>query len=131
MRGFIEETESTWDAVARVATQKLSDSHNNLNNLTREISIHTRTAVDRAGERLTGRVERLLRRAPQVVLDAVTRTDNLEVRIRLLDPKNVLARGWSITRTADGRVIRSTADVSVDKKITTVVADGSISSTVN
>ena len=131
VRGFIEETESTWDAVARVATQKLSDSHNNLNNLTREISIHTRTAVDRAGERLTGRVERLLRRAPQIVLDAVTRTDNLEVRIRLLDPKNVLARGWSITRTADGRVIRSTADVSADEKITTVVADGSISSTVN
>ncbi|MSO40172.1 MAG: hypothetical protein EXQ66_07110, partial [Ilumatobacteraceae bacterium] len=82
-------------------------------------------------ERLTGRVERLLRRAPQIVLDAVTRTDNLEARIRLLDPKNVLARGWSITRTADGRVIRSTADVSVDEKITTVVADGSISSTVN
>ena len=53
------------------------------------------------------------------------------MRIRLLDPKNVLARGWSITRTADGRVIRSTADVSVDEKITTVVADGSISSTVN
>ncbi|MSZ36425.1 MAG: hypothetical protein F2604_00530, partial [Actinobacteria bacterium] len=131
VKNFVTETETVWDAVARVATQKLSDSHKNVNNLTREISIHTRTAVDRAGERLTGRVERLLRRAPQIVLDAVTRTDNLEVRIRLLDPKNVLARGWSITRTADGRVIRSTADVSVDEKITTVVADGSISSTVN
>jgi exodeoxyribonuclease VII large subunit len=131
VKNFVTETETVWDAVARVATQKLSDSHKNVNNLTREISIHTRTAVDRAGERLTGRVERLLRRAPQIVLDAVTRTDNLEARIRLLDPKNVLARGWSITRTADGQVIRSTADVSVDEKITTVVADGSISSTVN
>jgi len=131
VKNFVTETETVWDTVARVATQKLNDSHKNVNNLTREISIHTRTAVDRAGERLTGRVERLLRRAPQIVLDAVTRTDNLEARIRLLDPKNVLARGWSITRTADGRVIRSTADVSVDEKITTVVADGSISSTVN
>ena len=122
VKNFVTETETVWDAIARVATQKLNDSHKNVNNLTREISIHTRTAVDRAGERLTGRVERLLRRAPQIVLDAVTRTDNLEVRMRLLGPKNVLARGWSITRTAD---------VSVDEKITTIVADGSINSTVN
>ncbi len=35
----------------------------------------------------------------------------LEARVRALDPVNVLARGWSITRTADGRVVRDPAEV--------------------
>jgi exodeoxyribonuclease VII large subunit len=41
-----------------------------------------------------------------------------------------MARGWSITRDADGKVVRSRTDVSPGEKITTLLADGSITSTV-
>ena len=41
-----------------------------------------------------------------------------------------MARGWSITRAADGSVIRSTHDVKSGDALTTLVADGTITSTV-
>ena len=57
----------------------------------------------------TWRLQRLVARVP-AVLDGETRhLAGLEARVRGLDPVNVLARGWSITRAADGRVVRDPA----------------------
>jgi exodeoxyribonuclease VII large subunit len=49
----------------------------------------------------------------------------------LLDPVNTMARGWSITRDAQGRTVRSTAQVASGEQMTTQLSDGTISSTVN
>jgi exonuclease VII large subunit len=51
--------------------------------------------------------------------------------VRLLDPKNVLARGWSITRGTDGKIVRNVGDVSTGEILTTVLQDGNVTSTVN
>ena len=48
--------------------------------------------------------------------------------MRSLDPVNVLARGWSITRAADGRVVRSPDDVAAGEILTTQLATGSLRS---
>jgi exodeoxyribonuclease VII large subunit len=50
--------------------------------------------------------------------------------LRLLDPVTTMARGWSITRDGNGNVVRSTSDVKQGDTLVTLVADGSISSTV-
>ena len=50
--------------------------------------------------------------------------------MRALDPAVALARGWSITRTDDGRVVRSIADLQPGAAITTRVADGTATSTI-
>jgi exonuclease VII large subunit len=128
---FINETEANWEAIASLATQQLIDSTNRLNNVAREIGIHTRTAVDRADERLSDRIARLTRRGPQLIAELNSRIDNFESRVRLLDPKNVLARGWSITRGADGRIVRNVGDVATGEILTTVLQDGDVTSTVN
>jgi exodeoxyribonuclease VII large subunit len=52
-------------------------------------------------------------------------------RLRLLDPVNTMARGWSITRDAQGRTVRSTAQLAPGEQMTTQLSDGTISSTVN
>jgi len=44
---------------------------------------------------------------------------------------NTMARGWSITRDAQCRTIRSAAQVSAGEQMTTQLSDGTISSTVN
>jgi exonuclease VII large subunit len=49
----------------------------------------------------------------------------------LLDPKNVLARGLSITRGADGRIVLNVGDVATGEILTTVLQDGDVTSTVN
>jgi exodeoxyribonuclease VII large subunit len=86
-------------------------------------------AVDRSViERLAAQ---LARQSPRV-LDHATRTiDHVETRVRALDPARTLARGWSITRDSEGRLVRSTRDVVSGASLATTVADGVVRSTVD
>ena len=100
---------------------------------TRRIAGRTHAAVDRAEERLGGRVHRLrtgahrpivdssrhlallaarlATRVPQVLGAEERHLTGIEARVRALDPVNVLARGWTITRSAAGTIVRSPDDV--------------------
>ncbi|MDE0118171.1 MAG: exodeoxyribonuclease VII large subunit [bacterium] len=55
---------------------------------------------------------------------------NLEDRARLLDPRAILARGWSITRH-DGKVVRNPASVTTGDELVTTLAEGNLHSTVS
>ena len=77
---------------------------------------------------LTGASARLGRRAPQVLAAADSALGARADRLALLDPVNLLRRGWSITRDADGRVVRSAGDVPAGSVITTQLADGRLTS---
>jgi exodeoxyribonuclease VII large subunit len=59
------------------------------------------------------------------------RLGRLSERLRLLDPANVLSRGYSITRdSVSGKVIRSAASVKPGQKVDTRVEKGEFGSTV-
>ena len=47
-----------------------------------------------------------------------------EIDLVRADPAAMLARGWSITRTADGALVREVADAPTDTVLHTQVADG-------
>ncbi|MEM9200440.1 MAG: exodeoxyribonuclease VII large subunit [Actinomycetota bacterium] len=81
-------------------------------------------ALDRAVDRLELATRHGLRAAE-------LRLDTAAARTNALDPAVALARGWSITRRPDGRVIRSVDDVAEGETVTTQVADGTISSTID
>ena len=55
---------------------------------------------------------------------------NLESRVRLLDPRKILARGWSITRHG-GKVVRDPAAIAAGDELVTTVAEGELHSTVS
>ncbi|WP_419918403.1 exodeoxyribonuclease VII large subunit [Candidatus Poriferisocius sp.] len=55
---------------------------------------------------------------------------NLEDRLRLLDPRVILARGWSITRHR-GKVVRDPASLGVGEELITTLARGDLHSTVS
>lgn len=59
------------------------------------------------------------------------RLDSAHARTRALDPSRALARGWSITRRPDGSLVRSTTDVAPGDEVTTQVADGLVTSTID
>jgi exodeoxyribonuclease VII large subunit len=130
VRRYVEASEDAWREVSSLATRVLDEAGHTLGKLAREIGVRTLTAVTRADERLDDRVGRLQRRAPQILSERALAIDNLEKRVALLDPANVLARGWSITRTADGRVVRSVADVTTGDTLVTTTGDGSVTSNV-
>jgi exodeoxyribonuclease VII large subunit len=115
---------------------------------------------DRVGSRLSELSERLHNFAPRLAaqrpqmrlklmndrvatagqrLDAVMRQriertrrslDASESLLRVLGPQQVLARGYTITQHADGRVVRRASDLAPGDVITTRFADGETKSTV-
>ncbi|WP_419924337.1 exodeoxyribonuclease VII large subunit [Candidatus Poriferisocius sp.] len=66
-------------------------------------------------------------RAPRAATKELT---NLEGRVRLLDPRAILARGWSITRHG-GKVVRDPAKLGAGDELATTLAEGDLHSTVN
>ena len=153
VRDFVESTEETWNGIARLSTDHLADATNSLSEITQLIAGRTRNALVRADERLTQRRLRLVasargsitaatsivsthtdtlrRRGPAAVNEHRRRLGELETRRRLLDPEELMRRGWSVTRTASGRVVRSITDVSDGEVVVTQIADGSFTSTVS
>lgn len=90
----------------------------------------TQTAVERARSRIAVSVERL-RTRPRTALDRQAQRLTMHAAsLRLLDPVTTMARGWSITRDANGKVVRSIADVHPGDTVVTALADGSVTSTV-
>lgn len=88
--------------------------------------------------RITPQFERLSATARAIATAASTATsraaDRLEARKNLLDalsPAATLARGYSITATSDGHAVRSITEVKSGERVTTILADGSFTSTVN
>jgi exodeoxyribonuclease VII large subunit len=74
---------------------------------------------------------RLAQRPPRLLAAAERELRAVDAQVRALDPRRVLTRGWSITRTADGRTLRSAADAAAGDELVTTLADGSVRSTVS
>lgn len=74
---------------------------------------------------------RLVLAARQRVADAARDVDTAQTRLKALDPANALLRGWSITRNADGAIVRSVADARPGDQLLTQLADGTLTSTVD
>lgn len=79
---------------------------------------------------VTVAAQRLVQRAPQVVEAEQRHLDGLDVQVRAFDPARALARGWSITHTRAGTLVRSPDDVAVGDDVVTTVAGGTVTSTV-
>lgn len=58
------------------------------------------------------------------------RLETLDGKLCAIDPKVVLKRGFTLTEDAQGNLIRSTSKIAEGQKIRTVLADGTIESTV-
>lgn len=145
---FATRAEATYAGITREADTALARANSALSECAHRIARRTHAAVERADERLSMRVATLARSGPAVLTGADSRLveaqrrildraisdveraggrlDVVAARIGALDPAVQLARGWSITRRADGSVVRSIADVGIDEAITVAVADGRI-----
>lgn len=88
-------------------------------------------ALLRAGaEALDQRARRLELAATRCVARAADRLRAAERQLDAVAPSHVLARGYSYTVTADGRIVRRVGDAPAGTSIETVVSDGSIRSVV-
>jgi exodeoxyribonuclease VII large subunit len=140
-------------AVVHRSRRAIAASDHRVDLLRRSIAGSTISALLRAEHRLAGDSARLGRSAQRVDARALAQLDRAVARIdvaqrhalraadhrvvaaaaqvRALDPALALARGWSITRNGDGRVMRSIVDAVAGDTLTTQVADGSVTSTIS
>lgn len=147
-------SESAWGALTRRAVSASAGAAGELDVRAAALAHRAGTAtgragrqVERAGRRLEPvRLGRALRReedalraaSARVRRAALARTtasvsalDVLAARVDAADPVRILARGWSITRTADGTLVRSTTGIAPGAELHTTLADGSVHSTVH
>ncbi len=87
---------------------------------TREIT----QVLDEASQRLTAGAQLRCERAAAVLGRA-------ESALRAMNPKGVLKRGYSLTQGANGKCLTSVEGLAKGQRITTVLADGEVRSTVD
>jgi len=126
----LERAEEAWAAIARRAVENLTSAEDRLRRSGLRAVSATGTGLA-AGEHALAEAERRLRRAPTRALDdAERRLASCGARARALDPALALARGWSITRRADGRLVRTPDGLAVDDELVTTLAGGAVHSRV-
>ena len=138
--------------LVRAAERALAGAGTSVDHVGRTLRSRATISVVRAGDRLRSIVERLpgpsrrslavrmgeCRRLEARVHPAAERLlrralERMEAHRRLCDqlsPERTLARGFSLTRKADGRLVRSIADVNVGTELRTSVHGGTIGSSV-
>jgi len=148
---YQQRTELLWTAIERIAERGVTTAASDVAELAHGIRMRVVAAVQRADERLSQRARRVGIGASRVVERADTRLavaasavgrtpqrlepelrhlDAVEQRVRLLDPVHTMARGWSITRTAEGHTVRDAAQVQPGDRIITTFANGTAHSRV-
>lgn len=151
VRDFVERMDRSWDALLTAAASSCDAADERLarradraaNAAGRGLRVHTATVLDRSG-RVARAAARALERAGStldatvdgVALSArrslqrsVDAVGLVEARVNVHDPVHALARGWSITTTADGRPV-DLGRLSPGDTLSTRLAAGTVTSTV-
>jgi len=151
VNAFQAQVEQAWAQIDRRANRALLDAGGSLATIAHGIRRATVSAVERSDDRLGHRRHRLraatdralerctdrvavagaaLRRVPARLEPEVRHIDAVAARVRLLDPVHTMARGWSITRTGKGAIVRDAAALAPGDTITTTFAAGTARSRV-
>lgn len=150
---YVDATEARWDAIHIVATVQCRRAEQELVALARRGALAGREGLNladqrlveqarrtaRAGrdglisadQRLTAQTSELPKLTDRILRSADTQLNHIDARLRAADPAVLLRRGWSITRTAHGDVVRAVADAAPGDTLVTEVADGTIISNVS
>lgn len=116
---------------ATLARSRLSGSAGRLDAATRRID-RTRIAarLGQADSRLRGTGASVRRATIRATAAAEATLDTATARVAAADPSRALARGWSLTRGPDGRLVRRAADLSPGEAVVTTFGSGRARSTV-
>lgn len=149
---YVGATEQAFATITQRGATLTVEASSELSDVAHRIARRTHAALERTDERLKMRLDRLARSGPvvlerstdrlarssarlverpaELLVGAGRRLDVVSARIGAVDPAVQLARGWSITRTSTGAVVRSTVDISPGETLTTTLIDGTVDSMV-
>ncbi len=126
---IVNRSEAAWADIAEIVSTTLASERERLARSARHAAIGARTRLTVERHHMIATTARLSRALETTVKSERQTLDLFAARLSAVDPVRTLARGWSITRTASGTVVRHVADVSAGDTLVTTVADGTITST--
>jgi exodeoxyribonuclease VII large subunit len=152
VRDFLDDLDDAAHRVVARARARSALARRDVDDAARRLAVAAPAAVARERARLDGRRTRVVelgrrgtRDASAVLAEreravvtlarhhlgrAELRVDAFDGHVRALDPRRVLERGYSITRAADGRVVRGAGDTEMGAELVTELADGHVTSRV-
>ena len=128
---FIEKILAIKTAIINLSHNKISLAQSHHSNLYSRTVTIAKTSLFNSNENLKGIKERISVIVPNIIKRNGDKLHGFEDQIRALDPKRLLARGWSITRTQNGEIISSTNNLFKGDEIETIFEDGTVKSTIN
>ena len=128
---YRDHIDSLRTAIGQNARRAIQESETLRNDLANRLIRAAGSSVRRHADLLTAQQARLARSSAGSIVRHDERLDSLSARLRALDPARVLARGWSITRLGDGRLVRSMTDLASGDNLVTLLVDGTVNSTVD
>lgn len=120
--------DDTWSAIADRALTHLDRADARVHRAARRAVVSSRRGLDRADQRHRDLAGEIRRRTPRTLDRADQRLVQWAARVGAYDPTRTLARGWSITRTATGDLVRSPADAPPGTVLVTTLAEGVLTS---
>jgi exodeoxyribonuclease VII large subunit len=123
---FVSATEEAWSAIAGQSLTMLQAADHDLASAATRVRSLVGAAVATAQSRLDVARDRIRRRPSDILKSAAKTIDAAADRVRLLDPVNAMARGWSIVRDARGRTVTSVTQLAVHDVVMAQFADGTL-----
>jgi exodeoxyribonuclease VII large subunit len=124
----VDEALSSLARCVRQGLRRDTIRHENLAN--RLARVRPAAVIKDRREHLALQLRRIRENARNELRELQARTDGAASRLRLLGPEQVMARGYSITVDASGRVLRDAATVRHGQRIRTRLQQGEITSRV-
>jgi exodeoxyribonuclease VII large subunit len=151
-RDWLGRAETTWHAVTDMATREteradraladraaaarrrvggsLDRADTRLGSLAHATAAESVAALEQVSVGLSRAAETLTIGPPRVLVRAGQRLDSQARAVAALDPRRLLARGFSITRAEDGSIVRDPDDIEPGHRLHTTVAGGDLVSRV-
>ena len=127
---FLDRCDESWRTLSARSLDLLDRHDATVRAAAARVGSGARTTLELSAARLI-ELRTGMAREPARALDRAERqVEALHRHVGALDPARVLARGWSITRTGDGHLVRSATDVAPGTSLSTRVLDGTIASAV-
>lgn len=114
----------------RVSRHRLEAGQRHLSSCTRELQATTALRLSRERAELRAAATRAARGSERRVERAGLRLEARVERLRLLDPRRVLDRGYALARSADGRVLPAVAGIAPGSALVVQFRDGRVTSRV-
>ena len=114
--------------IARSATQRMTTEQQRLERLVVVLPLAFQGMSQQHQHRLELLLQRLTVANQRNMQNQHHRLELLQQRLQAADPSRLLHMGYSMTLTADGRLLRSVADTEAGQTIVTRLADGEIQS---